>query len=287
MAHHTDSRNLVQRVDEILTHALAEILLVLGRAHVHEGLHGESARPRIAAAMTLQSLQLVHHQLHRRWPVALILAQAGVDETVDLQWDIAAKITEMGRLFLEDHTHPALHRNIPERCGPRQHLEQHDPERVDIRRTARGPAAEGLGSQVVQCPRNARKLRKGVEGDLRVLRFWNDAGQAEVEDLDPAIRSHRDVRRFEIAMDDPVGVSDRHSPGELSGDLDGLTCIEPAGRDPVAQRGTVHVLEDQAPLAVQLLHAEQRRHIRVVDLGHRPGLALHDLQSLGAAVDLA
>ena len=100
-----------------------------------------------------------------------------------------------------------------ERSLARQQLEEERPEGPDVRPLVHPPAARLLGGHVARGPedhsrlgarlrqrRRLRQVRRGARG--RVPRVG--LGQAEVEDLDLAVRRQLDVGGLEVAVDDAL-----------------------------------------------------------------------------------
>ena len=79
----------------------------------------------------------------------------------------------------------------------------------------------------------------------------HDLGEAEVEQLDRAVRPQLDVRRLQIAMDDALLVRRLESDGDLPRDRDRLVERERPGRDAVRQRRPVDQLEHERADAVR------------------------------------
>jgi hypothetical protein len=109
-----------------------------------------------------------------------------------------------------------------EREPARGPFEEHDPEGEDVRAMVEGLAPELLGGHIGDRPDETR-----VEGGRRVVVHddflgdgGEDAGQAEVEDLERSRRVDHDVPGFEVAVDDAAGVGGGDGVGQGQGDFE-------------------------------------------------------------------
>ena len=69
--------------------------------------------------------------------------------------------------------------------------------------------------------------------------------ETEIEHLDGAVVAHFDVRRFQVAMDDALVVSDFERFGNLAGDRQRFVDRNRARREAIGQRGAVDELHDE------------------------------------------
>lgn len=151
-------------------------------------------RPSILAKAGLQLLQLVHHELHRWRTVPGVLADADVDEVVDLPRHVATQAAHVRRILVEDRGHTLADGNVSERGDPGEHLGQDDSEGIDVGRTTLGDTSECFRGQVVE---------RAVAGFCGVRQ---DPRETEVQDFRPTVGGERDVLRLQIAMDNTMGV---------------------------------------------------------------------------------
>ena len=117
-------------------------------------------------------------------------------------------------------------------AAARQHLEQDDAERPDVRAAIDHAATRLLGRHVGGGAEDdagrggligQRRRHRGVgRGPRRRARRAQRLGQAEVQHLDGAVGTQLDVGRLQIAVDDAVLVRELHGVGDLSRDGDGL-----------------------------------------------------------------
>ena len=114
---------------------------------------------------------------------------------------------------------------------------------------------------------NRERSSAGGAGRLRL-------GQTEIEDLDPPLRRHLDVRGLEIAVDDPLAVGGVERLGELPGDAQDLVHGQRAGpNEALGQRLAVNELHDQEARVAGLFEAVDRRDVGMIERGEYPRLA--------------
>jgi hypothetical protein len=107
---------------------------------------------------------------------------------------------------------------------PRQHLEQQDAQRVDIRGGRHGLALRLFGARVF----GRHHLRPGhrPRGVGRIV-GRQQLGDAEVEQAWRAVGGHQDVAGLQVAMDDQVAMGILHGIADLSEQLQALAHAEP------------------------------------------------------------
>jgi hypothetical protein len=164
-----------------------------------------------------------------------------------------------------------------ERDGARQHLEEQDAEGVEVGRRRRGLTTGLLGSDVRGGPHH----RSGV-GERRLPQ---GAGDAEVGDLDRAVRSDDDVARLDVPVHDPGTVGRREGGAHLLGDAHGVARGEPAVLpDQVREVRALRILhDDEVGRAVDAVVVDLR-DVRVGEPGGGQGLTpepLDEVRGLG------
>jgi len=97
----------------------------------------------------------------------------------------------------------------------------------------------GLGRR----KRQGRRVREVAGSGGRIERL----GEAEVQHLDRAIRSHLDVRRLQIAVNDPGGVRGLERVGNLSRDRQGFVEWKGTTGDAIGERRPLDQLHDERP----------------------------------------
>ena len=106
-------------------------------------------------------------------------------------------------------------------------------------------------------------------------------GEAEVEDLDLAVRRELDVRGLQVAVDDPLLVRRLEGLGDLAGDGEGLVERERAALQPLGEVFALDELHDEGADAARLLEAVDRGDVGVLQLGEELRLALEAGEALG------
>src|SRR4030095_15004289 len=89
-----------------------------------------------------------------------------------------------------------------------KHIEQYS-RSINIRGCGHGLALQLLGRGILRSHRSAAFDRKRRFRVLAVA--FEELGYSEVEEFCLAVGPHQDVRRFQVAMDDVMDVSLRHS----------------------------------------------------------------------------
>ena len=133
----------------------------------------------------------------------------------------------------------------------REHLVEHQPQRVDV--AACRDLAPGL---LLRRHVGGRAASQIADRDL-----FRERGQAEVGDAHLAPAVDHDVGRLQVAMQDPALVRGGESRADLSCELDGFVLRQPA--DAPQKRAEV--------LAIDVLHRQEVHaldHADVVDAAH-------------------
>src|SRR5437016_13503054 len=89
---------------------------------------------------------------------------------------------------------------IAERVNPRQQLVQKNTEREDISQRRGGSSAHLLRAGVIRSHRPGG----GLGGQRRVLVPWKEFGYSEIHELRPAVRRHKNIAGFQVAVDDQI-----------------------------------------------------------------------------------
>ena len=106
-----------------------------------------------------------------------------------------------------------------------------------------------------------------------VIREATGLGQAEIEDLRlPAIRDE-DVRRLDVAMNDPGGMSGVQRIGQLRGQFQGFVAIEaPTRRKPCFECLSLHQFHHDEGLTFVLADFVNRTDVGMIERGGGAGL---------------
>ena len=176
-----------------------------------------------------------------------LLGEAAADDPAQLRRELRQAHLQGRRLPREDRGHGVGLAPPAERPRSREHLVEDYAEREDVRPRIKGLSPDLLGRHVGGRPDDDARLGHddfgrgfGVHGCGRRL-----LGDAEVQDLHPAVAGQEEVLRLQVPVDDSLLVRRREAGGDL-----GAAVARPADRErPVAE-----ALAQR--LALQQLHDE-------------------------------
>ena len=163
--------------------------------------------------------QRVLERLRRLVPVIGIAGEAARQDVLE-----GARHLRPSRTDRLGSTREARHRGrhvgvASEGRLPGQHLVEDEAEGVDVGATVDGVAVHLLGSEVAGGPDHGA----GASQIVATGRL----GDSEVGDLHPSVRLHEHVRRFDVAMHEPLTVRVLERVGHLRGDVDRLVHGQP------------------------------------------------------------
>jgi hypothetical protein len=196
-----------------------------------------------------------------------LLDQAVGDDPLERGGRVRPRLAQRSRLLAEDRVdHPPL--LAAERPPAGEHLVDHHPQRPEVGRRPRALAAQLLGGHV----------GGGADGDplLGDGGGVHPAGEAEVEQLHPAVRQHHHVLRLEVAVHDAGRVRGGEGGGELAGDRGGVGDREAAVRragEELGEGGAVVVGHDEEARPLVLAGLVDGADVRMVEAGGGPRLA--------------
>ena len=181
---------------------------------------------------------------------------------------------------LADVLHRHRHLRVgAERDLAREHLVEHDPERVDVRLLGDLVAERLLGRHVVGRAEHAAGGRKPV----RLER----ARDAEVGDLGAPVHVDQHVLRLHVPVHQPVRMGALERATDLDRVRHGLGQRQaPEAPDALLERLALDVLEDDVGGAVVLAGVDHGDHMRVVELRHGARLAPEALELVGILGDV-
>ncbi|MEZ4386787.1 MAG: hypothetical protein R3D98_04295 [Candidatus Krumholzibacteriia bacterium] len=113
------------------------------------------------------------------------------------------------------------------------------------------------------------------------------AGEAEVEDLDPAVGAQLDVAGFEVAVHDAVLVSVFEASREAARHAHHLVDVHGAGAQAHAQVLALGQLHHEDGLAVELLVAVDAGDVLVLQAREQARLPLEPAAAIGITGDVA
>ena len=110
--------------------------------------------------------------------------------------------------------------------------------------------------------------------DRGELRGGGDPGQAEVDDLDLAVRLQVDVGGLQVAMDDPVGVRKGEAVADLIDEVElGLQAHRPLPVDDLLEVRPLQQLHGDVQMSLLFAEVVDGDDVRVVEAGGRLRLA--------------
>ena len=163
-----------------------------------------------------------------------------------------------------------------ERPAAGEHLVEDDAQREEV-----GAAVGALAPQLFRRHVAHRAHQGGGPSRLRPPRQRAvQRGQAEVEDLHPAVDADEDVLRLEIAVHDAAGVSGGEPSGNLERDLQGGRERQRAGAEPRPQRFALEAFGDEVRGAAVVAHVIHRDDIGVIEGAGGPGFVVQRREAL-------
>ena len=172
------------------------------------------------------------------------------------------------------------HGPVRERRASGQHVEHGAAQRIQVAAHVHvAGVARLLGADVVERAEGHAALGQAV-----VAAALESAGEAHVDELRPPLGRHDDVRRLDVAMDDPPlrGVDER--PGDLEGVINRLADRHAAVLlDPLADRRPLNVLERNEVVALVVADGVDARDVLVVEPGGGAAFLVEPLHDLGVA----
>ena len=157
-----------------------------------------------------------------------------------------------------------------------EHLVEHDSDRIEVGLRGRGVSVDLLGGEVL---RGAEQLAGGGHAAGRV---GDGFGNPEVGQLGRPVGGQEDVARFDVSMDEPLGMSSPECAEHLVGDGDGLGLIEssPLGQH-LVEAGALDQLEDQIGPGAILADVVDGDSVRMIEAGRDSGFAFEALPGVG------
>jgi hypothetical protein len=149
-----------------------------------------------------------------------------------------------------------------ERLRARDHLVEHHPERPQIDALIRDAPAHLFGRHVA----DGAKCRAGA----RRPRVVDEFGDPEIDDLHHAVMCEHDVRRFDIAVDDPGMVRVVEAAADLDRDVERVAERQRSALQPLLERLAIVVRhgDERLPI-VGRIHVVDRADIGMVERGRR------------------
>ena len=171
------------------------------------------------------------------------------------------------RVVMQDRVHGVGGGAPPERRESGQHLVEHRPQTEDVRAMVDAKAARLFGRHVPDGPHH-RRSRLAVDrdrlGGARQVPA-KEFCEAEVENLDPAVRRDEQVFGFDVPMHDAVFVAGRETTGDLDGIVSGLAGRQRPPAHPFPERLAFEEFGDDVrprALDADVMHGQDVRMIQ-------------------------
>ena len=178
-----------------------------------------------------------------------------------------------------------------ERALTRQHFVEDRAERPHVAALVSRPPFRLLRTHIRGGAEDHADLRHRRTGDRRRrchvaahdLDRFERLRKAEVQHLHGAVRPHLDIRRLEIAVDDPLLVCGFEGFRDLPRDRQRIVDGNRPLRDAIGERGPLDQLQHERLDAVRFFKAVDRGDVRMVERREHLRLALEAREPIGIA----
>ena len=155
-----------------------------------------------------------------------LLFETAPDDPLGRERHVQSRIGELRRVLLEDRAHRVGGGRACERAAAGEHLVEHGAAGEDVGARVRCLPAHLLGSHVADRSQDGAGGRV-VEGGRRVPQalaagWGGELGEAEVEDLHPAVVRHEEVLGLQVAVDDALVVRRGETGRDLGAEVQRL-----------------------------------------------------------------
>ena len=251
-------------MDEALGDAVAEVLQIRILAGINQGQDSErvdglaeaaSSRRaagretcRAAAGPAGDVAQRRSQRLRRLTAPRDAFLQAGADQRLQVERGAHAADGQAGRFFSEDCRLRLRRRLARERPAAAYHLVEHATQRENIAARVHFLSTHLFRGHVSHRAQHGAgvRLRRNVRSSLGgTIRSRRDPGQAEIKDLHAAVASQKEILRFEVPVDDSLGVGGGESLRDRRGDHDRVPPRQRAPGQPAAERLAFEQLHDR------------------------------------------
>ena len=208
-------------------------------------------------------------------PLVTVLRQGFIDDPFQLHRQTRPPGRNRFRLLMTDPVQDRLLTLSLKRQATRHHLVEHHSQRPKV-----GAAICLLSHCLFGGHIRGRTQDGGRLGELRSL---GELCEAEVHDLDLALRRHHQVGAFDVTMDDALVVGGLQALGGLDRNVQCLVELERTVGDLILHRVAFEVGHGEECLSLGLVDLVNRADVGVVELCRRFGFALETLPALFVA----
>lgn len=193
--------------------------------------------------------------------------------------DATADFAQAGRLLGENGRGRVSRGCALEQALARQYLVEHHAETENVGALVRGPAANPLRRHVSGGAQDHTRLGLVEGGRVGPGAGSRQLGQSEIQDFYPAVFAHKDVVRFQIAVDDAVLVRCRQPLRHLDGYIQRPARWQSPTRQPRPQRFALQQFRNQIGHAILCAHVINRQQVGVVQGAGGPRFLLEAPQA--------
>ncbi len=129
-----------------------------------------------------------------------VLVQRSIDDRFELRRDVRTYRSQAGRRLVENRVHHRKLMLAGERQPACEHLVQHNTERPNVGHRVRRRTGELLWSHVGDCPQRRPGARDSCLAEVNQFR------DAEIDDFGEPVLGEHQVRRLDVAVDNPRGM---------------------------------------------------------------------------------
>ena len=228
----------------------------------------------------------VEHRLEREGEVVRrvealvgVLVQAATDHPVENRGCRAEHGAQRRRVVVQHRRDRVRGGGAAEGATTAQRLVEDGPEGEEVRAPVRSQAASLLRREVSQRAHHEARFRVRV-GGIAAARP-RQAGDPEVEDLDPPVRGEEEVVGLEVTVDDTARVRGLEAVAHLDCELDhGLRGHRPAPQS-LPKGLPFEELQHEVGTALAGADVVDGQDVRVGESGDGPRLVLEGAQTLG------
>ncbi len=174
-----------------------------------------------------------------------------VDDRLELRVDHREQLPDRPRALVRDPVHHHVRGVAGKGLLPGQQLVHDEADREDVAAMIGGPSHRLLGRHVVRRTQHRAGPRQAARRGIS-----DDARETEVEDLENAVRRQHQVRRLDVAVDDPHLVRVAEAGAQLEDQFEAANQAQRrSAADDLAER-----------LAIDVLHRDERLSLVLADI---------------------